>query len=277
MLSLGYNTNGFAHHRLEDCLRLLAELGYDGVALTLDVHHLDPERVGSAEVQALRALLDGLGLRRVVETGARYILDPRHKHEPSLVSEGWRRRVAFTQRCIDLAGELGAEAVAVHSGRLPAGVEVGAVWGRLEEGVGQLLERARQRGVPLGFEPEPGMAIDTLARFAELRRRCGDGLGLTLDLGHVRCTEDVGLDDAVRAHADQLVNVHIEDIPGREHVHLPFGEGDLDVRPGLRALAEVGYTGLVNVELSRNSHDAPVQAERSIAYLRERLAGPDLA
>ena len=39
---LGYNTNGLAHHDLLDAITLLAEIGYQGVAITLDHGALNP-------------------------------------------------------------------------------------------------------------------------------------------------------------------------------------------------------------------------------------------
>jgi L-ribulose-5-phosphate 3-epimerase len=35
-LRFGYGMNGFADHRLDDALAVIAELGYAGVALTLN-------------------------------------------------------------------------------------------------------------------------------------------------------------------------------------------------------------------------------------------------
>ena len=41
-MRLGYNTNGLAHHRLLDAIELLADVGYQSVAITLDAGALDP-------------------------------------------------------------------------------------------------------------------------------------------------------------------------------------------------------------------------------------------
>lgn len=49
-LRFGYGTNGLADLRLDDALGLLADLGYDGVGLTLDHMHLDPLGDDLAEI-----------------------------------------------------------------------------------------------------------------------------------------------------------------------------------------------------------------------------------
>jgi sugar phosphate isomerase/epimerase len=54
-----------------------------------------------------------------------------------------------------------------------------------------------------------------------------------------------------------------------DHTHLPFGQGDMDVSAILAALHEVGFRGLVSVELSRESPRAHQAIPEAIAYLRE--------
>ena len=108
-LSFGYNTNGFAHHKLEDALEIIAECGYRGVALTLDNYHCKPFTVEPADLTRLRQLLDKLQLRVVIETGARYLLNPLREYYPALVnSEGRQIRLEFLRRAVDIAADLHA-------------------------------------------------------------------------------------------------------------------------------------------------------------------------
>src|SRR5690242_5657307 len=106
---LGYNTNGFAHHRLEDAIDILAEQGCGGVALTLDVHHLDPFAADlPLRVAAVARQLSRHNMRCAIETGARFLLNPRQKHQPTLVSptpEERAVRLDFLKRCVDIAAD----------------------------------------------------------------------------------------------------------------------------------------------------------------------------
>src|SRR5882724_12288935 len=86
-MRLGYNTNGLAFHRWADALAMLADIGYQSVAITLDHHCLDPYATGLVqEVSRMAAHLERLELASVIETGARFLLNPRVKHEPTLLS-----------------------------------------------------------------------------------------------------------------------------------------------------------------------------------------------
>ncbi|MFG1670723.1 sugar phosphate isomerase/epimerase family protein [Streptomyces sp. Y7] len=277
-IRFGYGTNGFGDHTLDDALMVLADLGYGGVALTLDPRHLDPFADDlSARVRRLAARLDRLGLAVVVETGGRYVLDPWRKHQPVLMSdEGAQRRVDLLLRAVRVASELGAEAVSFWSGTADPQLPRRTVWDRLLAGCATVVEAAERAGVPLGLEPEPGMFIDTLDAYDDLLGRLGhpDALGLTLDIGHCRCLEPQPVADCVRRVADRLVNVQIDDMRRGTHEHLELGTGEIDFPPVLAALAESGYRGLTSVELPRHSHAAVTVARDSLNFLRtaENLA-----
>jgi len=269
-LAWAYNTNGFAHHRLEDALRLLARLGYEGVALTLDVHHLDPFRTGPEEWQRVRRLLDRLGLRVAVETGGRFLLDPARKHWPTLLSAGGReRRERFLRRAVEVAAALGAPVVSLWSGAADPRRPQRASRDLLCQALGRLARYAEREGVGLGLEPEPSMFVEGLAEALDVVERVGErSLGLTLDLGHLLLTESPPLERHVRAAVGRVLHVHIEDMRRPVHEHLPFGEGEMEFPPLLRALREQSYGGLVAVELPRDGHRAPLAAEESIRFLR---------
>jgi len=272
--TLAYNTNGFAHHRLGDAFVVLRRLGYRGVALTLDVQHLDPFATTAAELRRVRARLDELGLSVVVETGARFILDPRRKHFPALLTpRRWRERFDFLVRSLDTARALGAGVVSFWSGAVDAGQYAGQAMMRLAERCRALADEAAARDVRLGFEPEPGMFVDHMAGYRELAERVDHpAFKLTLDLGHLHCQGEVPIAEQLRAHAADLVHVHVEDMVRGEHVHLPFGEGEIDFRPVVRMLDRIGYGGQVAVELSRDSHRAVDAAREAIDYWKRVAA-----
>ena len=275
---LGYNTNGFAHHRLEDALTILAELGYQSVAITLDHHCLDPYGDNLAtELVRVRSSLEGLGWCSVIETGARFLLDPSEKHQPTLISpHAWQReeRLEFLRRSVNIAKELGSDAVSFWSGSQKDVPPVSVLMDRLVEGCKQLCDHAAHQNVRLAFEPEPGMFIDTMERFAELKDRIDHPhFGLTIDIGHLHCQGEVPIADQLLRWRDLLWNVHIEDMKRGVHEHLMFGEGEIDFDPVLRILRETGYAGGVHVELSRHSHDAVETARQALAFLKS-LSGP---
>jgi L-ribulose-5-phosphate 3-epimerase len=270
-LRYGYGTNGFGDHRLEDALAILAELGYDGVALTLDHRHLDPFADDVVrQVESVAARLARLGLSVVVETGARYLLDPRHKHSPTLLDDEPGPRLELLRRAVRIAADLGAEAVSFWSGAAPAGLAESEAWERLVRSCAEVVAEADAAGVVLGFEPEPGMLADTLESWFRLRDALGapECFGLTLDIGHCRCLEPEPVPECVRRAGPYLTNVQIDDMRRGVHEHLEFGTGEIDFPPVLRALADTGYRGLVSVELPRHSHAAPTVASASLDFLR---------
>lgn len=270
MLRYSYNTNGFAHHRLEDAIAIIRDLGYAGIGITLDVHHLNPFEIRPRDLERFRKLLDGLEV--VIQTGARFLLDPRRKHEPTLLTnepEGRALRVAFLERAIEIGARLGATSVSFWSGAAPAGVPETELQNRLADGCVRICDKAAASGILLAFEPEPGMWIERVDQYQQIKNRVArPQLGLALDVGHLAVTgEDLG--PILLNYSSELRIVQIEDIRDRVHNHLMFGEGELDFAAILGAFEKYHYQGLLECELSRDSHRAPTCAAQAIRFLQK--------
>jgi L-ribulose-5-phosphate 3-epimerase len=225
-------------------------------------------------LRSVRAIIERRNLRSVIETGTRFLLDPLRKHQPTLLSPNpvdRQRRIDFLRRAIDIARELGSDAVSFWSGATCDDATADVQMHRLVNSCRIVCDHAAEHQVRLAFEPEPGMFIDTMARFASFHERAAhDWLGLTIDIGHLHCLSETPIAEHLRQWQALLWNVHIEDMRRGIHDHLMFGEGEIQFGPVVRALEEIGYEGGVYVELSRHSHDAVNTARRALEFLNSQ-------
>ncbi len=271
---LGYNTNGFAHHDLLDAVEILAEIGYQSIAITIDHHALNPRSpLLFQQLDQVKQLLERHDLASVIETGAGYLLDPRHKHEPSLISpspEGRNRRLEFYFHAVRCAAALRSHCVSIWSGKANKTHPRPILWTWLKDGLSRLLDYASSLNVRIALEPEPGMLIATLEDYQSL---CEDlareDLWLTLDVGHLQCQGEGPFPQAFAAVAPRVINMHLEDMRGGVHEHLFFGEGEIDFSEILATLRSANFAGPIHVELNRHSHDAPEVARRAFAFIRK--------
>jgi len=256
---LGYDTNGLQNHRLEDALRLLAAHGYQAVSLTPDVMHLDPYRASPAEVERIATLLAELRLTPVVTTGARFLLDPGMKHEPTLMTRGEDRRAIrldFYRRCAELGKALRAKVLSFWSGIDRSPGPDSLEW--LVAGIRATCAIVRERGLVPALEPEPGMAIATLADYDKVRTAVGkEAPRLCLDVGHLHVLDEGDPVERIEQWSGELALVQISDMQRGVHEHLLPGQGCVNFQEALAALDRVGYAGPLCFELSRSSHVAP--------------------
>ncbi|MCP4366820.1 MAG: sugar phosphate isomerase/epimerase [Deltaproteobacteria bacterium] len=271
MFKLGYNTNGFTSHSLLSAIDIIGSHGYDSIAITIDHHALNPlDEVISSQILHVKKRLDTYQLSSIVETGARFLLNPMQKHDPTLISKAPEKRevrIHFIEQCLDIASALGSDAVSIWSGEIKPGVDNANAWDWLVSGCRRLCKKALDRGVSIGFEPEPGMLVENLSHYQMLKERVNhDSFKLTLDLGHAFITEK-NVCGAIRAYKDDIVNIHIEDMKKIKHDHLFFGEGDMNFNDIFYALKDINYNGQVNIELSRHSHNAVETSENAIQVL----------
>lgn len=268
MVQWSFSSNAFRAHSLGDTLRVLSELGYTGVEILADVPHAYPPHLAPGDIDAIRrALADsGLQLANINAFMLHAIKDTWH---PSWIEPdpAWRaRRVDYTLQCIDLAAKLGAKTISTEPGGPVEGMDRSEALEIFYDGLCTVAPRAKDAGVRVLIEPEPGLLIETSGQFLDLMAALDpEVFGLNFDIGHFYC---VGEDPAelVATLAPYTHHFHLEDIAAsRVHRHLLPGAGAIDLKGVLAAIAGSGYRGFVTIELY------PYE-DRPVATAREALA-----
>lgn len=271
-----FSTNAFRRYNLLDAIEALAGLGYEGIEIMADTPHAYPPHLAEKDLGEIRDALQRHGLE-VSNINAFMLHAEGDTWHPSWIEQDAElraRRIVHTLRCIDLAAELGAPSISTEPGGPPGGLTRARGLALFREGLLQVRDHARDKGVRVLIEPEPDLLIENSSQFREFFESLDpDAFGLNFDIGHFFC---VGEDPVqlVRDLREVTYHYHLEDIAGdRRHHHLMPGEGAVDLKGVLDAIHEIGYRGFVTVELYPYE-DRPVQAaETALGRLKELKPG----
>jgi sugar phosphate isomerase/epimerase len=272
-----FSTNAYTRFPLEAALRRIRRAGFAGAEILADRPHAYAAELTAPGIARLAALLERLGLMVSTvnaNTAGGFFRDapPEPFFEPSFISprpewRAWRTR--YAQRAVELAAACRATAVTVTTGRLLGGVGPRLAAKLLRKALDAVLAHAERRGgIRVGIEYEPGLFVERAAELAALIESVDHPLlGANLDLGHALVAGD-GVAGAVEILAGRIWSVHIEDLPGSKHYHLPPGEGDFPFAEAKNALERAGFHGWLTWEIYTATADPDAAARKAARFSR---------
>ena len=253
---IGFRLSGFRQKRLNGALTVLAQIGYDGVELTLEHPELNPDFVGRWEAKKLINYLNDINLKASAVSfhGKR---------------AGWEMKRLNCIAGIQLAHDLGVGTF-ISSSCLGEGQEKFAEMCSFTEDMCLVADKL---GVDFAVEPEPGTLINGTTEMSALMETVdSDRLKINLDVGHSYLTEgDVRAD--ILHWGSLITHTHIEDIKGGEHSHLLPGAGELNFKSILSAFDQIDYSGFFTLDLFDIQDNPEDFARKGIEALWQMING----
>lgn len=278
-MKLAFSSNAYMHFSVEDTIRRVAQIGYQGIEILADVPHAWPVNLLP---ERRKSLCDALAQHRLTVSNVNGFMmnavnDPRQPYwHPSWIEPDPNYRAIrreHTKRALTLAAEIGAANIQTEpGGPLAEGQTWQSAADVFYEELMPCVEVAERLEVGLLIEPEPGLMIERFEQFLEFVQRIDSpAIGLNFDVGHAYC---VGEDpqDWVERMAPYTRHYHLEDIAAtRVHQHLVPGRGAIDFDATLQAIAGTGYGGWVTVELYPYIDDPDAVAREAFAFVTAAL------
>ncbi len=246
-MKIGYSTWGMPTVPVDTAISHIADLGFDGIELTIIPRFTtELSTLDAAERKRIASLLKqhNLALPAIAAHSSLLETDP-DAHAKNM----WRLKGG-----VDLAVELAQRdelpAVNTTPGGKPEEWEIKKDF--LAERVGELVDYGASRGVTIAMEPHIGAIIDTPEKVLELLEIVNSPyLKVNFDISHF---DIVGIptEETVSALAPVSVHTHVKDQRGiaPDFEFLIPGEGTFDYVGYLKAMQAHGYDGFITAEVS---------------------------
>jgi inosose dehydratase len=169
-----------------------------------------------------------------------------------------------------------------------------AGWARFGEKLTEVADYVAAAGMRLAYHHHLGTVVESGEDIEQFLEATGPSVGMTIDTGHAA----LGGVDAVwliRTHPQRVTHVHCKDIRGEIFrkikaegasflsgvLHGMFtvpGDGDIDFKEVVRALAAIGYSGWIIVEAEQDPAIADPRryGELGLTNLRREAAAAGL-
>ena len=158
--------------------------------------------------------------------------------------KGRAESVAFLRHNVELCVALGARHFSFAEGRLPEGADEKEIWARLVRTLGEAAPTAEAKGVTMQIELHPGLIASTPEKAPHLIEEVGSkAVRVCLDFCHANVITQGDPVGMIRALKGSMGAIHISDGIQVGGLHLPIGEGEIDVDACIRAVKEVGHDG----------------------------------
>ena len=274
-MKFAFSSNAFLRFDLKETIEIISTAGYEGIEIMADAPHAYPLHLTQARIVEIRDSLKACNLSISNINAFMHCADGDTYH-PSWIEKDMAlraKRVDYTLRCIDLAEQLGATNISTEPGGPLEGMSREEGLSLFRQGLAAVETRARDKGIRILIEPEPGLLIESSTEFLELFHDLDPAVfGLNFDVGHFFCVRE---DPCALIHTLKGVfhHFHLEDIAAsRQHHHLQLGEGAIDLHGVLNTIADTDYQGFVTVELYTYEHAAVDAARNALSYLRNWTA-----
>ena len=272
-MKLAFSTNAFKKYSLEESIKTIADIGYDGVEILCDIPHAYPDNLGEKKIQSIIDCVSNCNIQ-ISNLNAFTLYAITDVYHPSWIEnekELRQLRIHHTINCIHLAKKLGSKNLSTEPGG-PIDRNANKNLQQLEklflEGLNCAATVAEEERVMILVEPEPNLLIENSKQFLNFIRNVSSPfVKLNFDIGHFYCVRE----DPVKLICDlseYIEHFHLADIANnRVHNHLLPGKGSIDFRSVFKAMDDIGYEGFVTVELYPYQDNPAYVAERAYRYL----------